>query len=71
MQAIRLTEIDNEQQKKLRRMLMLSDLVKYAKEKPGDAENLEMLNLALEFVNETKPIEEKVEKVKIETQDEA
>ena len=52
-------------------MLMLSDLVKYAKEKPGDAENLEMLNLALEFVNATKPAEEKVEKVKLKTEDEA
>lgn len=71
MQAIRLTEIDDGQQKKLRRMLMLSDLVKYAKEKPGDAENLEMINLALEFVNTTKPVEEKVEKVKPETKDEA
>ena len=74
MQAIRLTEIDNKQQKQLRRMLMLSDLVKYAKEKPGDAENLEMLNIAIEFVNTTKPAEEKiesVEKVKQETEDEA
>ena len=71
MQAIRLTEINNGQQKQLRRILMLSDLVKYAKEKPGDDENIEMLNLALEFVNATKPVEEKVEKVKQETEDEA
>ena len=71
MQAIRLTDIESKQQKLLRRILMLSDLVKYAKEKPGDAENMEMLNLALEFVNATKPIEEKVEEVKQETEDEA
>ena len=71
MQAIRLTEISSDQQKQLRRMLMLSDLVKYAKEKPGNDENLEMLNLAIEFVNVTKPVEEKVEKVKQEQEDEA
>jgi hypothetical protein len=74
MQTIRLTEIINDQQKQLRRILMLSDLVKYAKEKPGDEENLEMLNLAIEFVNATKPAEktiESIEKVKHETEDEA
>jgi len=71
MQAVRLTEISSGQQKQLRRMLMLSDLVKYAKEKPGNDENLEMLNLAIEFVNVTKPVEEKVEKVKQEQEDEA
>jgi hypothetical protein len=74
MQTIRLTEISSDQQKQLRRMLMLSDLVKYAKEKPGDSENLEILNLAFEFVNATKPAEksiESVENVKQEAEDEA
>lgn len=71
MQAIRLTEINEEQQKKLRRMLMLSDLVKYAKEKPGDAENKEMVALAIEFVNSTKPTEKIVEEVKKEIENEA
>lgn len=70
MQAIRLTEINPDQQKHLRHMLMLSDLVKYAKEIPGNEENLEMLNLANEFVVATKP-EEVVEKDEKEVKDEA
>ncbi len=70
MQEVRLTDINNEQQKQLRRMLMLSDLVKYAKEKPGDAENLEILNLAIEFVNATKPVDV-VDEVKKKVENEA
>jgi hypothetical protein len=71
MQSVRLTEINDEQQKHLRRMLMLSDLVKYAKEKPGNEENLEMLNLATEFVNANKPVEEPIDKTEKEANDEA
>jgi hypothetical protein len=71
MQSVRLTEISNEQQKHLRRILMLSDLVKYAKEKPGNEENIEVLNLSVEFVNKSKPIEEPIGKTEKEVKDEA
>ena len=71
MHAVRLTEISSGQQKHLRRILMLSDLVKYAKEKPGHEENLEMLNIATDFVNATKPEEEEIEKIEKEGKDEA
>ena len=70
MQAVRLTEVSSEEQKHLRRILMLADLVKYAKEKPGQEENMEMLNLAIAFVNATKPMEEELEKVEKEVGDE-
>jgi hypothetical protein len=71
MQAIRLTEISSEQQKRLRRMLMLSDLVKYAKEKPGREENIEMLDLATVFVNESKPADEPIDNKEKEEGNEA
>jgi len=71
MHAVRLTEITSEQQNHLRRILMLSDLVKYAKEKPGREENVDMLNLASGFVNETKPKEEPIVQVEKEVKDEA
>ena len=54
MRSIRLTGIDNLQQKHLNKILVLSDLVKYAKEKPIAEENEEMMALALEFVDKTK-----------------
>lgn len=60
MRSIRLTGVDNLQQKHLNRILVLSDLVKYAKEKPLAEENEEMMKLALEFVNKTK-VESEVE----------
>jgi hypothetical protein len=50
---------------------MLSDLVKYAKEKPGNEENIEVLNLSVEFVNKSKPIEEPIGKTEKEVKDEA
>ena len=62
MNDVRLTEINREQQNNLRRILMLADLVKFAKERPGDDENIEMLNLSEEFVKSTKPMESETEK---------
>lgn len=58
MRSIRLTSIDSKQQKHLNRILLLSDLVKYAKEKPLASENEEMMLIAEEFLKSTKPIEE-------------
>lgn len=60
MRSIRLTSIDKTQQKHLNRLLLLSDLVKYAKEKPLASENEGMMTLAIEFLKVTKPIEEKI-----------
>lgn len=60
MRSIKGTVIDANQQKQLQRILTLSDLVKYAKEKPLADENEEMFALAINFVNSTKP--EEVEK---------
>jgi hypothetical protein len=70
MRSIRLTPIESGQQKHLNRILLLSDLVKYAKEKPLAKENEEMLELALEFVQKTKVIQ-KVEPETKELRDEA
>lgn len=57
MRSIRLTSIESKQQKHLNRILLLSDLVKYAKEKPLAKENEEMMTIALEFLESTKPLE--------------
>lgn len=64
MRSIRLCPIDTLQQKHLHKVLVLSDLVKYAKEKPTNEENKEMMFLAVEFINETKPEEIVENKVK-------
>lgn len=69
MRSIRLTSIGQAQQKHLNRILALSDLVKYAKEKPLADENKDMMKLALDFVNKTKPKEEvKKEKENLENE---
>lgn len=70
MRSMRLTSIDTSQQKHINRLLLLSDLVKYAKEKPLASENEEVMTIALEFLSKTKPIEEK-ENVNKELGDEA
>lgn len=57
MRSLRLTSIDAAQQKHINRILLLSDLVKYAKEKPLSDENKEMILLAANFIHETKPEE--------------
>lgn len=56
MRSITLTTVDKEQQVHLKRMLVLSDLVKYAKEKPTSEDNKDMMLLAIEFIDKTKPI---------------
>ena len=56
MRSITLTTVDKEQQVHLKRILVLSDLVKYAKEKPTTEDNKDMMTLAIEFVNKTKPM---------------
>lgn len=54
--SITLTTVDKEQQIHLQKILILSDLVKYAKEKPSTEDNKDMMSLAIEFVNKTKPM---------------
>ena len=61
MRTIKGTAIDANQQKQLHRILTLSDLVKYAKEKPIAEENEEMFALAVNFIKQTKPKEEEKE----------
>jgi hypothetical protein len=46
--------MDEQNKTNLRQLLMLSDLVKFAKEKPTDNENNEVLNNAFDFVKTTK-----------------
>lgn len=47
-------QIANEQTKnKLKQLLLLADMVKFAKEKPTPAENENSLQLAIDFINET------------------
>jgi hypothetical protein len=61
MQGIRYHGISSEQTTKLNKILVLSDLVKFAKEKPLANENDSSLNNAVAFVTETQPIIEKEE----------
>lgn len=58
MNALRYTEIKKEQQQRLRKILMLADLVKFAKEKPESEENIEMLNQAIAFVESNRSMTE-------------
>ena len=55
MRDVRFTQISQEQQNYLQRILMLTDLVKYAKERPEAEENINTLNLAINFVKANKP----------------
>ncbi len=50
--------IDAESKERLRRLLLLGDLVKFAKEQPLPAENEESMNNAIYFINGTKREEE-------------
>ena len=47
-------EISDENREKLKQILVLSDLVKFAKEKPLPAENEGSLNIAIDFVTSTR-----------------
>ena len=62
MRSIRLTSIEQSDQKHLHKILLLSDLVKYAKEKPLAEENEDMMKLALAFVKNSKQEEEMLSK---------
>ncbi len=55
--GLRKTEAPKEASNKLRQTLVLSDLVKFAKEKPLPDENDQSLNYCIDFVRATKPIE--------------
>lgn len=50
---LRYSPIAQESKHKLRQLLMLADLVKFAKEKPVPAENEESMDKAIEFVTDT------------------
>ena len=58
---LRYLEITDTEKNKLRQVLMLSDLVKFAKEKPIQSENEQSMSNALEFVTATKEISEEPE----------
>lgn len=58
IQSFRSIVIDKESKEKLKRMLVLADLVKFAKEEPLPNENELSLNLAFEFINGTSREEE-------------
>jgi len=60
--ALRSVAIDEESKNKLKQLLVLSDLVKFAKEHPLPAENELSLSNAYDFVNGTKKEEEEVKK---------
>lgn len=60
LQSMRFTELSQEGMLRLRHILKLADMVKFAKEKPGSVENERSLELATEFVQMTIP-EEKPE----------
>jgi len=53
--ALKQTEVNSSAREKLNQVLMLADLVKFAKEQPLPLENDLSLNQSLEFVRETKP----------------
>lgn len=57
MHGLRLTEVNKLSIEKLRRVLALADLVKFAKEKPLDNENEQSIDYAIAFVNENTPNE--------------
>lgn len=54
MHFLRLSELSETQKRSLRKLLMLTDLVKFAKEQPLAQENEEILASAFRFVEETK-----------------
>ena len=55
MYSLRTTEVSEEQKTKLRQVLILSDLVKFAKEEPMPTENELSWDKAYAFILETKP----------------
>ncbi len=54
MQSLRFKELKEKEKQDLRRVLLLADLVKFAKEKPIPEENKESMMLAYQFVDSSK-----------------
>ncbi len=65
--GMRTVPIDEQLKSKLKQLLILSDLVKFAKEQPLPAENESSIVIAFEFVNSTIPIVREDENGKEET----
>jgi len=55
---LRYVEIRDDDRNKLRQILVLADLVKFAKEQPAPAENEQGMDNAVNFVNSTKQVEQ-------------
>jgi len=56
--AVRALDISSAAGDKLNQVLVLADLVKFAKEQPQPLENEQSLNQSVEFVRETRPRKE-------------
>ena len=54
LDSIRFVEMNSQNKNNLRQLLMLSDLVKFAKEKPTEDENNQVLKNAFDFIVSTK-----------------
>ncbi|MEN8826993.1 MAG: hypothetical protein ABF264_01335 [Flavobacteriales bacterium] len=54
LHSLRFVEMGEENKQNLKKLLILSDLVKFAKEKPTSEENESVLNDAYKFVETTK-----------------
>ena len=57
MHYMRLSELNEDQKRVLRKLLMLTDLVKFAKESPLANENEQVMKDAYDLVESTKKIE--------------
>lgn len=57
--SLKYMEIAEENRSKLRQMLILADLVKFAKEKPFSADNERSMENAIDFVTKTQPVIQK------------
>jgi hypothetical protein len=56
--GLKYMDVSDENRGKLRQILVLADLVKFAKEKPLPAENEESIEIALDFVTATQQVEQ-------------
>lgn len=57
LQNLRFADMSEDAALRLRHVLKLADMVKFAKEKPGESENERSFTFAREFVNMTRPVE--------------
>jgi hypothetical protein len=53
LSALRHQIADEQTKRKLKQLLLLADMVKFAKEKPLSTENEYSMQIAIEFINET------------------